>query len=1058
MEMPGRVMDEDDRRLDALLRDDDDEEYTGLHGDGADIGDSDAVVWEFSHTPNTLGNDTKNNPLKKNDNDDCDDDSSAALSMYLESKLAAVLLSDEEKKESDDIDETVHRAASIHFPLDQNKTSAASPGQSSSQLETDEIRTPSVPKPTPLGPRGYSAPFARSQDQLPLSVSEHTSRTPNLHSLYNPMTGYSPGRSSKKQIWGSSSMQLPRPSSPRHHVVTVNLDDSDESESVTSASSEEILERRSAQIHAELRYAELVELAEEAERAAEAGQETYSGRPWIANRDNDETILRPSSIKRHASYSEGLPMPTSPLRQESPKPSLPAGVQNLRDAEDVFPRFDTFHKNLRTHFLRQKVPQNVLVFEEEHEVIDAALNAKTEEEISDFNDLERRLTMGAQSFMNSFSFDILKQSGSSHSQREQVQSLVLDDDPEFIDDGSHASDVGDVLAEHIHSTDFASRKTIHPVSLPGLPFPETALSLPVQLSHDNHSLSQTNGTPSFGRSPSMEEVDLAKPRVLFPSGTSNKNLAMGVPEDSAAAQNSMVPETPQQKGQSHDFVTPARLREIRRPKDGDTTDFLNDQSMILPANSVIQESPYKSPNPTPSSYRGQPSHVNHHIPVTDLLLPAFSAEEEEPVVQLAPSRSYDESLDGEEVFPNSSPYRDRTSIGVYKTSPRVTTPTGQTSGASPKSRTSIHSLALPSDDGSRGSTLNKSVNSRSERSEAQRRRIVRPSTRKAERAQQHGYAIASVTSRIPAVPLGSFDIDCRCLSPSFEHFQEILEDNDDNLADTNQEGSRIRGAMKMLRKLSPSRKKTAQARDLFVHPQVNDDFLQNYLYSTKDPRSINVNSHGNEGICMTGEPCQDDGFCGVGLALGMSYCGFSGASSGIPTDADCMTITLGRGGNRSQRNSSTEIQPLILTPYKNHAAPNASDGWFDTASERVDGMIENYILGPIQPLGSFQPPSLRKIMRSDSRYASRYGNEESPNRPTVQALFQPTEEDLSDTQFALVYGTSRSSPLREDIVDEPASTLTKTTVSQLDDDDDEEEVLSVIYISEPSLMAEDTMA
>ena len=72
-------------------------------------------------------------------------------------------------------------------------------------------------------------------------------------------------------------------------------------------------------------------------------------------------------------------MPTSPLKTTTATPGtapkLPQGIRNLRDAEDVFPSFATFHKNLRTHYLRHRISEDVLVFGEEEN--DDSLNGDT---------------------------------------------------------------------------------------------------------------------------------------------------------------------------------------------------------------------------------------------------------------------------------------------------------------------------------------------------------------------------------------------------------------------------------------------------------------------------------------------------------------------------------------------------------------------------------------------------------------------------------------------------------------------------------------------------------
>jgi hypothetical protein len=202
---------------------------------------------------------------------------------------------------------------------------------------------------------------------------------------------------------------------------------------------------------------------------------------------------------------------------------------------------------------------------------------------------------------------------------------------------------------------------------------------------------------------------------------------------------------------------------------------------------------------------------------------------------------------------------------------------------------------------------------------------------------------------------------------------------------------------------------------------------------------------------MTTDACQDDGFCGIGITVMGNYCGL------MAKEVDCAAALR----NRPQG----EILPLTLHAQKHE--PTETENWFNSASERVDGILENWVSGFSTPKENrFQPPSLRKIMRSEVKIPLTAASldtgpmlEEGADRstehgrPVVQALFKREHEDLSDTQFALVYGTSRAdfqattSPLRADQEEAIRHTVILQSYSS---SSDEGEALSLTYIAEPS--------
>lgn len=600
----GTTYDEEEKRVDTSFLDDSIINASDFPSSDQHVDDHhEGTFWPFSTTPQSLLGDFKEQP-------DNDDDSSAALSLFLESKLAAIWLEDDGEA---DVSQPELGSHKINQPLHKQSVSTSTsvptkalPKHANAlpdEIESNRIPMPPLPKPLDMMSRRQSAPSVfdsgrtqqRGVDQL--SRSDHNPVIPPaLDTVYNPLTGYSPGRSARKRIWGASNAHLPpRRGIPDRHVARHHSDTSTSSEADSSSvTSEEMLERWSSRVRGELRYAELVELAEEAERAADAGEESYTGRPWLcvdggeAGEVLSPRLTQPSVIKRHASYSEGFPMPTSPLR-----PRLPQGVRNLRDAEDVFPPFGMFHNNLRTHYLRSHIPESVLVFEEEE--TDNSLDGQN----FHGSKIVRHKKGGSRNFMDSFNFDILRRRGSSKDLRDLGRDAKIDFGLVGINSSGstedEASDVGEILAEHLHSADRPLRRPSHPMSLPGLPTLEATQSVTNGSQHGSTAESFSYGNTALGRSPSLDEEGPVKPRVLFPGR--QKPSGLNLPASSADEETTFPrsPVTPLHQGGTHDFVTPARLREIRRPK-ADIGNFVNEQVMILPANSVVQESPlWKTP-------------------------------------------------------------------------------------------------------------------------------------------------------------------------------------------------------------------------------------------------------------------------------------------------------------------------------------------------------------------------------------------------------------------------------------------------------------------------------
>lgn len=128
---------------------------------------------------------------------------------------------------------------------------------------------------------------------------------------------------------------------------------------VPANSSDEALERYASRIRQELRHKEMMELAEAAERAAEAGEESFAVRPstfgsseW--NGMDDPLTPKTSSVTGPSKLTPLL------IRRRIEK----IGVTELRDVHEVFPDFGEFHTHLRTHLVRTGVDRKMTIFKE----------------------------------------------------------------------------------------------------------------------------------------------------------------------------------------------------------------------------------------------------------------------------------------------------------------------------------------------------------------------------------------------------------------------------------------------------------------------------------------------------------------------------------------------------------------------------------------------------------------------------------------------------------------------------------------------------------------------
>lgn len=225
--------------------------------------------------------------------------------------------------------------------------------------------------------------------------------SPVVAASYNPLTGHSPHRRTpvRKEIMGMSVLSVTAASSPfvdqsdmmvleesksfPHHLETVHSEDD----------SEVALEMAAQHIRNEMWHAEMLELAAEAEKAAEAGEDYFAAKPCVFQ---DTIHLEQRSISRNQRNKLPLSMrrcvsegsyhaldttkaPKYPKRLSATSlimnPVLTStfvanqtpdklSVVELRDVNEVFPSFRQFHTHLRTHFYRSNVSQEQLFYYE----------------------------------------------------------------------------------------------------------------------------------------------------------------------------------------------------------------------------------------------------------------------------------------------------------------------------------------------------------------------------------------------------------------------------------------------------------------------------------------------------------------------------------------------------------------------------------------------------------------------------------------------------------------------------------------------------------------------
>jgi hypothetical protein len=889
-------------------------------------------------------------------------------------------------------------------------------------------------------------PQSDASTSTTLPVSDSSSSQQRSTPSYNPISHYSPARSSQRAPIRISDISLNRSPHPHGYYLSMYARPHSSDDDCSSIDSDEALERWAQKIRTELRHAEMVELAIEAERAAEAGEERFAGKPSTFGWDDTDAAIKPAGrpwdLQRRESYSEGTRIPL--LHNRANK----IGILALRDIDEVFPSFRQFNSHLRTHFARSQVDEKTLVYYEKEAVDEKEPPLRHRKIIS-----PQRLQREGRSFLENFSLD--KWVGRQESMRNGG--------------ASNQASVGHLLAEHIHSPGNSQQRTPDIDLPPGLELPEIpARSL--------HGPSATRRNPQFKSTKSSDTTLVrsnSEPEQYIPGVSSQRSLSPKAlfdqddelesdTEDCApeVSDTVLTPKTSHRgRRSSTDFVTPARLRVIRN----NTGISCVELPLLLSPNTIIHEHETPSPRSSDLPFTAQ---TRTGESVNSLLLPTFRrrdmASQQDDIFDdsawLKPSNSKDSSEKrGMLADKNGPAFPLPAELGMPLEPPtdNLQPANGRTFSIEPALSTPPHSPFISANRGEREDA---------DVPREQNRRVVKVSVvdqgktnlqeiqnERAKTPQQSQLIMIEVDpEKCDSVRTPQQDCNCLTLSPasSLESTSSLTATTDLDKSNRSKQSHRshrslqkstsadnlkgqieqsiwnpcvskgglaldekdkfaprepFRAAMDMIATLSPNHQMFLRKRStLYVRPEVNDDFLHNYLYCSKPKDEV---IQDDNVVCA--EPCQDTNvMCGD---LHMDMC--------------CVSSTLADSALRLGPRKASLSNSLLCLSRETSYSKLEPESWFDLANEHFDGVLEQ-LVGSANHHGSqwnvsFQAPGLKKnpgssmkpppvdLTTTSAAHAPLETSDTDIDYSIPQPLFEAPQETLSDTQFQLIYGMSR---------------------------------------------------
>lgn len=727
--------------------------------------------------------------------------------------------------------------------------------------------------------------------------------------------------------------------------------------------SERMLEATARRIRTELWEEEMLELAEEAERAAASGQTKFTAQPSTFQDGSDETIARPELMRR--SFSEGG---LGARRRRSSSILAPYDnklpVMDLRDVNEVFPSFKQFHIHLRTHFHRSKVDERQLLFRESSRKHRSPPRHHPGDFIRSFR-LDRWVPKtGPKTY-----FDRL----SSHIATSPPRAPPKIDAPPGLP----------ALVQN-QKEQYYSYKTL-----------STEDSTATLLTDMNDSICKAPSKDSSTSRPATPASDMA-PRALFdsefddasveldaPSMTKPKRVSTFDDEEAEPSQNSLLEDVTTPKVDNHtassDFVTPARLRTIRGIRRND----FNHPGLALPTNSLSEESPMRTI--LPRRRRKRRSEPNIAMPVLEtvldvsdsltfndskdnsaIVLPGFDPNVKDDEERDASPLSITTDMKQSMLTPAASREDDETisvdSLGLLKnqlSEPRILSGLGslESQGSNADAEVFFESrvdspIVVP-DNSLVAEKTPSSNNGQSPRKV--KLSVYRGSGQKDAACMQSLQHSQIIRIEESLTPLRESDCGCLALSPvgSFED-----NDGEPNNAEDSPKSTST-GALNRPNKQKDKLKKRdpnglecamemisrfgADQKPLYVRSNENDDFMNNFLYCSKQPEK----EEPLEGC----EPCGTDTNVACG-ATNTEFC-----CNSIVQDVVTLGVFFPPRRSYAGRN---------LVKLSSSGVPAAQETWFDLAqSKAIFGRWVGRQEDECSRLNvNFQAPSLRKI-RSD---------------------------------------------------------------------------------------------